>query len=70
MPRVTTRQAEVLAMVHRQRTLLRPRHTLELLRRKGLVNGDRRDGFRLTHAGICWSRGRDESPTEAHRGAL
>ena len=59
MPRVTIRQAEVLAMVHRQRTLLRPRHTLELLRRKGLVHGDRHDGFSLTHAGIYWLRGID-----------
>ena len=56
MIKVTNRQRVVLGLVRQSRILLRPRHTLELLKKKGLVHGDRRDGFRLTHAGIRWLR--------------
>ena len=54
MIKVTKRQHEVLTMVRKHRILLRPRHTLELLKRKGLVSGDRRDGFKLTASGNYW----------------
>jgi hypothetical protein len=58
MIKVTKRQHEVLIMVRKHRILLRPRHTLELLKRKGLVYGDRREGFKLTAAGNYWLRSR------------
>ena len=52
--KISIRQGEVLASLARSEVLTRPRHTLELLEKKGFVSGDRRRGWRLTSEGRGW----------------
>lgn len=48
---ISDRQLHVLGLLHHLGTLRHPRHTLERLHKKGLVQGDRRRGWSLTQAG-------------------
>jgi len=55
--KITQRQEEVLAALVEAGKMTRPRHTLERLEKKGLVIGDRREGWRLTAQGKAWAKG-------------
>ncbi len=52
--KVTEVQSRVLKRLSAEGRLLRPRHSLELLQKKGLVEGNRREGWVLTHKGGNW----------------
>lgn len=54
---ITPRQADVLKELASSYTgvLYRPIHSLELLQKKGLVVGDKKNGWRLTDKGQAWS---------------
>ena len=54
---ITPRQADVLKELASSYTgvLYRPIHSLELLQKKGLVVGDKKNGWRLTDRGQVWS---------------
>ena len=53
---ITPRQADVLKRLASSYTgvLYRPVHSLELLQKKGLVAGDKKNGWRLTDRGQAW----------------
>jgi len=52
--KVTQVQANVLKQMSTDSRLLRPRSSLDLLQKKGLVDGDRRTGWVLTPKGLRW----------------
>ncbi len=54
--KVTARQLEVLRLVEEFGRIARPRDTLERLAKKGMVRGNRREGFVLTALGVDWLR--------------
>jgi uncharacterized protein YjhX (UPF0386 family) len=54
--KVTDVQRKVLHDLLREGRLTGPRGSLERLAKKGLVEGDRRDGWTLTDKGRLWLR--------------
>lgn len=55
--KVTEVQRRVLTDLLREGKLFAPRGSLERLAKKGLVEGDRREGWVLTNAGLRWLGG-------------
>lgn len=53
---ITPRQGEVLLELRSSYTgvLFRPVHTLELLQKKGLVVGNKQNGWKLTERGLSY----------------
>lgn len=51
---ITTVQRDVISRLALQGRLTHPRGTLERLEKKGLVEGDRRTGWRLSLRGLQW----------------
>jgi len=54
--KVTEVQCQVLQTLQREGRLQAPRGSLERLERKGMVEGNRRDGWVLTDKGRLWLR--------------
>ena len=55
--KITEVQRKVLHDLLREGRLTSPRGSLERLAKKGLVEGDRRDGWTLTEKGLRWLQG-------------
>ena len=55
--KVTEVQRRVLQALQREGRLQAPRGSLERLERKGMVEGNRRDGWTLTDKGRLWLAG-------------
>lgn len=53
--KVTERQKQVLEALVLEGRLRSPRGSLERLEKKGLVEGNRRDGWALTEKGSRWT---------------
>ncbi len=52
--KITEVQASILFQLADEGRLFRPRHALELLQKKGLVRGNKREGWTLTDEGVLW----------------
>ena len=64
---VTQVQLEVLRSMDPRTTdgpVFRPRRSLERLQKKGLVEGNPRQGWQLTRKGWLYLRGRNEAHTD------
>ncbi len=54
MKKVSAIQEKILFQLADERRLFKPRHALELLQKKGLVRGNKREGWTLTDQGVLW----------------
>ena len=54
MKKVSAIQEGILFQLADAGRLHKPRHALELLQKKGLVRGNKREGWTLTDQGVLW----------------